>query len=81
MINALNNRKQTKLKLANGYLNYKKKQIYLGVFITDSGILKTDIDLYIEEKRDSITVKFLNYCSKIVEYVVKLKRGPFKHIC
>ena len=43
-------------------LKYKAKIKYLGVMISDSGSLKHDINLYMDEKRSEISIKYTNFC-------------------
>ena len=52
------------LKLRNGYLIYKPVVKYLGMKISDTGNMKFDIDLNIDSKRSSLTIKFGNFCRK-----------------
>ena len=52
------------LKLRNGYLSYKSVVKYLGMKISDTGNMKFDIDLNIDSKRSSLTIKFGNFCRK-----------------
>ena len=52
------------LKLRNGYLSYKSVVKYLGMKISDTGNMKFDIDLNINSKRSSLTIKFGNFCRK-----------------
>ena len=37
---------------------------YLGAIISDTGNLKHDVDLYVEEKRSNVTIKYGNFCRK-----------------
>ena len=50
--------------LRNGLLPYKNVAKYLGALISDTGSIKTDVDLYIKEKRPDLTIKFSNFCKK-----------------
>ena len=43
-------------------LKYKTKIKYLGVMISDSGSLKHDIELYMDDKRSEISIKYSNFC-------------------
>ena len=52
------------LKLSNGLLIYKSVVKYLGMKISDTGSMKFDIELNIESKRSSLTIKFGNFCRK-----------------
>ena len=52
------------IELINGVLEYKSEIKYLGVYITDSGCLKYDVEHYITAKRSNITIKFANFCRK-----------------
>ena len=64
IINAKENDKKTSLELKNGLLEYKSVIKYLGVKISDKGSIDLDVDLYLEEKRCNMTIKFGNFCRK-----------------
>ena len=53
-----------RLLLKNGNLFYKSVVKYLGAKISDSGNVKTDIELYIAEKRPNVTIKYGNFCKE-----------------
>ena len=55
---------KTSLQLDGGMLKYKSVQDYLGVYVTDCGILKQDVTKFIREKRSNVLIKFTNFCSK-----------------
>ena len=48
--------------LKNGVLEYCSVMKYLGVKISDCGILKKDIEKFLNDKRANITTKFENFC-------------------
>ena len=50
--------------MKNGVLPYKHVVKYLGALISDTGSIKTDVDLYVKEKRPDLTIKFSNFCKK-----------------
>ena len=52
------------LQLSNGLLSYKSVVKYLGMKISDTGCISGDIDLNIDAKRSSVTIKFGNFCRK-----------------
>ena len=52
------------LILHNGILEYKSVLKYLGIKISDTGNLKNDIDLYVNEKRSNVSIKYSNFCRK-----------------
>ena len=56
--------RKTSLQLKEGMLRYKSVQEYLGVFVTDCGVLKHDVTKFIREKRSNVLIKFTNFCSK-----------------
>ena len=56
--------RKTSLQLKEGMLKYKSVQDYLGVIVTDGGVLKHDITKFIREKRSNVLIKFINFCSK-----------------
>ena len=56
--------RKTNLQLDEGMLKYKSVQIYLGVYVTDCGVLKHDVTKFIREKRSNVLFKFTNFCNK-----------------
>ena len=61
--------------LKNGVLDYKKTLKYLGVLISDGGIVKDDVLAFVNKKRCNLTVKFGNFCRKnfLAPLFIKLK--------
>ena len=64
IINAKTDDTKSTIHLSNGTLDYKNNVTYLGAIISDSGNINNDIQLYINDKRANVTVKFTNFCSK-----------------
>ena len=64
IINAGVNDHKVSLELNKGYLNYKAYQKYLGITLTDSGSMKSDIAKFITQKRSEILIKYTNFCNK-----------------
>ena len=64
IINGKENDVKEPLKLRNGFLIYKSVVKYLGMKISDTGNMKVDMDLNIDSKRSSLTIKFGNFCRK-----------------
>ena len=56
--------RKTSLLLKDGMLSYKSVQEYLGVIVSDCGILRLDVTKFIREKRCNVLIKFTNFCSK-----------------
>ena len=52
------------LKLKNSYLEYKNAQKYLGVYITDSGVIKDDIDTFVKYKNGDVSIMLANFMRK-----------------
>ena len=50
------------IKVGNSNLEYKSKQTYLGVLITDTGNIMADIKTSVEYKRPNLTIKYNNFC-------------------
>lgn len=48
--------------LNSGVLKYKAKFDYLGVIVSDSGLLKDDVKSFIDRKNGNVSVKFTNFC-------------------
>ena len=56
--------KKCSIKLEKGLLEYKHSQYYLGIIISDDGLIGHDVDSFINGKRSSLCIKFTNFCSK-----------------
>ena len=69
-----NDAEKVDLVLKNGVLDYCSVMKYLGVKISDCGILKKDIERFLNDKRANITIKFGNFCRKnyLAPFDVKL---------
>ena len=50
--------------LKSGVLKYKSKIDYLGVIVSDSGVLKDDVKSFTTQKNGNVSVKFTNFCKK-----------------
>ena len=48
--------------LNTGVLNYKSKFDYLGVIVSDTGVLKDDVKSFMVRKNGNVSVKFTNFC-------------------
>ena len=48
--------------LSAGVLKYKSEIEYLGVYVTDSGSLKKDIQRFVDKKRANVSIKYTNFC-------------------
>ena len=70
-----NDAEKVDLVLKNGVLEYCSVMKYLGVKISDCGILKKDIKRFLNDKRANVTIKFGNFCRKnyLAPFDVKLK--------
>ena len=66
---------KTDIKIDGGWLPYKSSVVYLGVIVSDSGLLSTDVILQAQSKYKSVSVKFANYITnnKFAPVTVKLK--------
>ena len=53
---------KTSLELKNG--EYKSILKYLGVKISDQGRIDNDVEVFLEEKRCNVTIKYGNFCRK-----------------
>ena len=62
IINPTANDRKSSIVLDSGVLKYKPSFEYLGVIISDTGVLKQDVKSYVEKKSANITVKFTNFC-------------------
>ena len=54
--------KKSSIILDSGVLKYKPSFEYLGVIVSDTGMLKEDVKKYVEKKSANVTVKFTNFC-------------------
>ena len=48
--------------LKSGVLSYKSKFDYLGVIVSDTGVLKDDVKSFIVRKNGNVSVKYTNFC-------------------
>ena len=55
---------KTKKNTRTGLIKHRNYLEYLGVIISDSGSIDTDIKTYLDSRRSNVSVKYLNYCSK-----------------
>ena len=62
IINPKKNDRKSSIILDSGVLKYTSSFEYLGVIISDTGILKEDVKSYVEKKSANVTVKFTNFC-------------------
>ena len=62
IINPKANDRKSSIVLNSGVLKYKSSFEYLGVIISDTGVLKEDVKRYVEKKSANVTVKFTNFC-------------------
>ena len=67
IINVSNTDHKCNIHLNKG-VTYKKSQIYLGVIVSDCGLLKKDVkkdvNKHIKGKKENVIIKFANFCSK-----------------
>ena len=64
IINGKEGDTKTSLELKNGLLEYKSILKYLGVKISDQGRIDNDVEVFLEEKRCNVTIKYGNFCRK-----------------
>ena len=63
------------IKLKSGWLSYKKSVVYLGVIISDIGVLHEDLVSHVAEKSKSVYIKLANFIrnNPFAPVTVKLK--------
>ena len=66
---------KTNVKIEGGWLPYCSSVVYLGVIVSDNGLLSTDVILQVQSKFKSVSVKFANYITNNIfaPITVKLK--------
>ena len=64
VINGRENDLKCDLRIESGWLQYKASQKYLGVMISDTGVVKTDVALFIEKKKKDVNVKLASFLTK-----------------
>ena len=62
IINPKSQDRKSSILLDSGVLKYKSSFEYLGVIISDTGVLKQDVKSYLDKKSFNVTVKFTNFC-------------------
>ena len=75
VINPRNEFVKVDLKIDSGWLPYRSTTVYLGVVITDNGLLSTDVILQTQNKYKNITIKLANFITNnmFAPVTVKLK--------
>ena len=73
IINGKPNNCKNDLSFNGGVLEYKDKVVYLGVVISDTGIIQQDVDINFRVKSRNITIKFNNFCQKNILAPVNVK--------
>ena len=63
IINPGNNDIRSNLVLDSGVLKYSSFMEYLGVVVSDDGLLTNDVKRYVTRARSNISVKFTNFCN------------------
>ena len=63
------------IKMKSGWLEYKKSQKYLGVIFTDTGVLKNDINNFLDKKNKDVNVKLASFITnnELAPVMIKLK--------
>ena len=74
-INGKQNDLKCDLKIGTGWIQYKRSQKYLGVIFSDTGLLKTDMILFLDKKKKKVNVKLASFLTKnyLAPISVKLK--------
>ena len=62
IINPKSEDRRSSIILNSGVLKYKPKFDYLGVIVSDSGLLKEDVKSFVVRKNGNVSVKFTNFC-------------------
>ena len=62
IINPKENDIKSTIVLSAGVLKYNSEIEYLGVFVTDGGSLKNDVQCFVNKKRANVSIKYTNFC-------------------
>ena len=73
VINPPNDFIKVPLKISTGWLPYEASVVYLGVTITDNGLLSTDVILQTQNKYKNISIKLANYITNNMYSPVTVK--------
>ena len=52
------------LNLKSALLHYTSHHKYLGIIITDSGDIKTDVSAFVDDKNKQVNIKLANFMTK-----------------
>ena len=61
------------VKIDSGWLPYRSKAVYLGVMITDNGLLSTDVTLQAQNKYKNISIKLADFITNNMYAPVTVK--------
>ena len=63
------------IKLEYGWLLYKKSVVYLGVIVSDCGVMNVDLDLHVKDRSKSVYIKLANFMrnNNSAPVIIKLK--------
>ena len=62
IINPKQNDPRNCILLESGVLKYKACIEYLGVFISDAGLINEDVKTYVSHKRANVSIKYTKFC-------------------
>ena len=62
IINPKKEDRKSDIILKSGVLKYKSKFDYLGVIVSDTGLLREDVKSFVERKNGNVSIKFTNFC-------------------
>ena len=63
------------IKLEYGWLLYKKSVVYLGVIVSDCGVMNVELDLHVKDRSKSVYIKLANFMrnNNSAPVIIKLK--------
>lgn len=75
ILNPQRNDIKSSIPLNGGILKYKSSNKYLGILISDSGIIKNDVTSFVHDKIGDVLIKYKNFCksNRNAPLFVKLK--------
>ena len=78
VINTCNPQDRIDIKLEKGWISYTKEFVYLGVIVTDKGIVNVDVNLHANGKSKSVLIKLANFIRNNIFAPITVKRKVLK---
>ena len=78
VINTCTPQDRIDVKLEKGWFSYTKEFVYLGVIVTDKGIVNVDVNLHANGKSKSVLIKLANFIRNNIFALITVKSKVLK---